>query len=88
MGREPIALVPKPTVETEIRESAIKLLNEAIADVEAGTVSGVIILSKETSGTWYHRASGTISLREEIGSIFLLLWDRIARSRVNDVLDP
>lgn len=78
---EPIALVPKPTVDAEIRANAVKLLQEAIADVEAGGVCGVIILSKETAGTWYHRASGTISVREEVGSIFMLLWDRIARTR-------
>lgn len=78
---EPIALVPKPTVDAEIRANAIKILHEAIADVESGKVSGVVVLSKETAGTWYHRATGTVSLLEDVGSIFMLLWDRIARSR-------
>lgn len=75
-----IRLIPKPTVDEEIRASVIKLLQEAMADVEAGKVLGVIILSKEVEGTWYHRASGSISVREEIGAIEILKWDRIART--------
>ncbi len=77
----PVKLVPKPTVDAEIRDGAIALLREAIADVEAGKVLGVIVLSKETDGMWMHRASATISVREEIGSLEMLKWDRIARTR-------
>ena len=76
----PVKLVTPPSVDQEIRDGAIKILREAIADVEAGTVLGVIVLTKEVGGTWYHRASGTISVREEIGSIEMLKFDRIMRT--------
>lgn len=81
-GRRPnLTIVPKPTVDEEIKLQAIRILREAIDDVEAGKVSGVIILSKEVAGTWYHRASGSMSIREDVGSIFMLLLDRIMRTR-------
>lgn len=82
----PLKLVTVPPLDERIRAASIELLKEAIADVEAGKVFGVIVLSKEVAGTWYHRASETISLREEIGSLEMLKFDRIARSN-RDVVD-
>lgn len=79
--RDPVKLVPRLTVGQEIRDGAIAILREAMADVEAGNVLGVIVLCKETDGMWMHRASGTISVREDIGAIEMLKWDRIARTR-------
>lgn len=76
-----IKLVPKTGVEERMRAGAADLLREALADVEAGKVLGVIILCKETDGMWMHRASETISVREEIGSIEMLKFDRILRTR-------
>lgn len=81
MSTSPIKLVAKPSVDDEIRAEASQLLREALADVEASRVVGVIVLCKEIDGQWMHRASGTISLREEIGSIEMLKWDRISRTR-------
>jgi hypothetical protein len=78
---EPVKLVPRPTVDQEIKDGALAILREAIADVEAGKVLGVIVLCKETDGMWMHRASQSLSVREEIGSIEMLKWDRIARTR-------
>jgi 1,4-dihydroxy-2-naphthoyl-CoA synthase len=79
--RDPFKLVPRPTVDQEIRDAAVAILREAIADVVAGKVLGIIVLCKETDGMWMHRASGTISVREDIGAIEMLKWDRIARTR-------
>ena len=76
-----VKLAPPLGPTDEIKAGAIELLREALADVEAGKVLGVIILSKEVAGTWYHRASGSISVREDIGSIEILKFDRIARTR-------
>lgn len=78
---DPVKLVTKPTIADEIIEGAATLLREALADVEAGKVAGIIVLCKEADGMWMHRASGTISVREEIGSLEMLKWDRIARTR-------
>lgn len=77
----PIALVPNPPVADVTKKAVITILREALADAEADKVFGVIVLSKETDGMWMHRASASISVREEVGSIFMLLWDRIARTR-------
>lgn len=77
----PIKLVAKPTVDQEIRDGAAAILREALADVEAGKVTGVIVLCRETDGMWMHRASATISVREDIGALEMLKWDRIARTR-------
>jgi 1,4-dihydroxy-2-naphthoyl-CoA synthase len=74
---EPVKLVTKPPVADQIQAAGIALLCEALADAEAGKVSGVIIISKETDGSWFHRASGALSVREEIGAIEILKYDRI-----------
>jgi hypothetical protein len=72
MAIGPIKLVARPTVDDEIRNASIAILREALADVEVGKVSSIIVLSKETDGTWMHRATATISIREEIGSLEML----------------
>ena len=76
---EPVKLVTKPAAAIEIMRAVSDLLREALADAEAGKVTGVIIISKEADGTWYHRTSGSLSIREEIGAIEMLKWDRIQR---------
>ena len=73
-------LVTLPPVGEKLRDDAIGLLRQAIADVEAGKVLGVIVLAKEVGGTWYHRATETISVREDIGAIEILKYDRIRRT--------
>jgi 1,4-dihydroxy-2-naphthoyl-CoA synthase len=77
---EPVKLVTKPSAAATIQASVVALLCEALADAEAGKVSGVIIISKEIDGSWYHRASGALSVREEIGAIEILKNDRIRRT--------
>ena len=81
---EPVRLVTAPSVDERIRAGSAELLREALADVEAGKVLGVIVLCKETDGMWMHRASESISVREEIGSIEMLKFDRIMRTRESD----
>lgn len=77
---DPVKLVTNPLPAAEIKKAAVELLQEALSDALAGKVSGVIIISKEVDGSWYHRASGALSVREEIGAIEMLKWDRIART--------
>jgi 1,4-dihydroxy-2-naphthoyl-CoA synthase len=72
----PVKLVTSnPTADEEIRASAIQLLEEALADARSGKVVGVVILSKEIDGGWYHRATASLSLRERIGSLELVKFD-------------
>lgn len=78
---EPLKLVTPATAALEHQQAAIELLREALADAEAGKVMGVIIVSKEVDGGWYHRASGSLNLREEIGALECLKWDRIAHTQ-------
>lgn len=76
----PVRLVTKAPPADEIRRAVVEILREALADAEAGKVSGVIIISEEVDDTWYHRASGTLSVREEIGALEIFKHDRIART--------
>jgi 1,4-dihydroxy-2-naphthoyl-CoA synthase len=78
---EPVRLVPKPTIDEEIRAGVIDLLRDALADAEAGNVTGVIILTSETDGMWGHRSSASLSIREEIGALEFYKHDRIVRTR-------
>lgn len=74
-----VRLVPAPSIEEEIRDSAVALLREALLDAESGNVSGVIIITKEKDGMWGHRVTPSLSVREEIGAIEAYKWDRFAR---------
>jgi 1,4-dihydroxy-2-naphthoyl-CoA synthase len=74
---EPIKLVTPPSPAAEIKDAVVDLLCEALIDAQKGKVVGIIILSKEADGGWYHRASGSLSVREEIGAIEILKHDRI-----------
>ncbi len=75
-----LKLTTSPPIEDQIKAGAIDLLREALADAEAGKVCGVIVISKETDGSWYHRTTASLSIREEIGAMEVLKWDRIART--------
>lgn len=66
----PVRLVTKAPPADEIRRAVVEILREALADAEAGKVDD----------TWYHRASGTLSVREEIGALEIFKHDRIART--------
>jgi 1,4-dihydroxy-2-naphthoyl-CoA synthase len=74
---EPVKLVTPAPPAVKIQEAVVDLLCEALIDAQKGKVVGIIILSKEADGGWYHRASGSLSVREEIGAIEILKYDRI-----------
>lgn len=74
---QPVKLITKPSIEVTIQQAVVKLLQEALVDADAGKVSGIIIVSKEIDGTWYHRASGSFAVREEIGALEVIKHDLI-----------
>jgi hypothetical protein len=76
----PIKLAPPPTADEQNREDSVKILRAELARAEAGEVRGVIIITKDVDGLWTHHTTGCISIREEIGAIECLKWDRIDRS--------
>jgi hypothetical protein len=77
---EPVRLVTPVAPTAEIQNAVVDLLREALSDALAGKVLGVIIIAKETDGSWMHRASGSLSVREEIGACEILKYDRIRRT--------
>lgn len=75
-----IKLVPPPTADEQNRDDSVKILRDELARAEAGDVLGVIVITKDIDGMWTHHTTGCISIREEIGAIECLKWDRIDRS--------
>lgn len=76
----PIKLVAPLTVDEQNKEDSVRILKDELCRAEAGEVRGVIIITKDLDGMWTHHVTGCISLREEIGAIECLKWDRIERS--------
>ena len=76
----PVKLVTPPPFNEKNRVDAARLLRDALARAEGGEVLGVIIVTKDSDGMWTHQTTASLSIREEIGAIECLKWDRIYRS--------
>lgn len=75
----PIALVAKPTVAEEVRESVVRLLRGTLAEAEAGEVSTVVILVGHINGDWFSRCSDTEHFSEAVGRVEIIKQEWIAQ---------
>ena len=75
-----VKLAPPLPFDEQNKADAVKLLQETLSRAEAGEVLGAIIITKDTDGMWSHLTTATLSIREEIGALETLKWDRIYRS--------
>ena len=76
----PVKLVTALPFDDQNKVDAVRLLSEALGRAEAGEVLGAIIVTKDTDGLWTHQTTASLSIREEIGALECLKWDRIYRS--------
>ena len=76
----PVKLVTALPFDEQNKADSVKLLREALTRAEAGEVLGAIIVTKDTDGMWSHQTTASMSIREEIGALECLKWDRIYRS--------
>lgn len=77
----PIKLAPPPTADEQNRLDSVAILRTELERAEAGQVCAVIVITKDVDGLWTHHTTGAISVREEIGAIESLKWDRLYRLR-------
>ena len=75
-----VKLAPALPFDKQNKTDAINLLRSALVRAEAGEVLGAIIVTKDSDGMWSHQTTASLSIREEIGAIECLKWDRIYRS--------
>jgi len=80
MTMPPVKLVTTPPFDEQNKLDSVKLLRDALTRAEAGEVLGAIIVTKDTDGMWSHQTTSSLSIREEIGAIECLKWDRIDQS--------
>ena len=80
----PVKLVTAPPFDEQVKLDSVTLLRSALARAEAGEVLGAIIVTKDTDGMWSHQTTASLSIREEIGALECLKWDRIHRSHAAD----
>lgn len=73
-----VKLVP---FDDQNKLDAARILKEVLARAEAGDVLGLIVVTKDSDGMWSHQTTASLSIREEIGAIECLKWDRINRSQ-------
>lgn len=66
---EPLALVPKPTTQDEIRDSVLKLLRQSIEEAECGEIDCVFMILGHPDGEWAERFSDTDKFTSAIGRI-------------------
>ena len=75
-----VKLVTPLPFDEQNKTDSIRLLRDALTRAEAGEVLGAIIVTKDTDGMWSHQTTASLSIREEIGALECLKWDRIYRS--------
>ena len=75
-----VKLVTPLPFDEQNKADAAKLLRDALIRAEAGEVLGAIIVTKDSDGMWSHQTTASMSIREEIGALECLKWDRIYRS--------
>jgi len=80
----PVKLVTPLPFDAQTKDDAVKLMRGALARAEAGEVLGAIIITKDSDGLWTHQTTASLSIREEIGAIECLKWDRIYHSHRED----
>lgn len=64
-----VELTPKPRLADEIRESALKLAREVVADIEAGNVTTLLVIAVRPDGSWSREWSGTPEMAAMIGRL-------------------
>jgi len=72
-----VKLAPALPFDEQNKTDVINLLRSVLARAEAGEVLGAIIVTKDSDGMWSHQTTASLSIREEIGAIECLKWDRI-----------
>ena len=80
----PVKLVTAPPFDEQVKLDLVTLLRSALARAEAGEVLGAIIVTKDTDGMWSHQTTASLSIREEIGALECLKWDRIHQAHAAD----
>ena len=78
---DPLKLVTPPTATEQNKSDAAKILRAELERAEAGEILAVIVVTKDADGMWTHHTTGAISVREEIGAIESLKWNRLYRTR-------
>ena len=65
----PIALVVKPTVEQEIQQAAIEILEKALAEAREGRVYEALVILRRPDGNWVDERSGATNFPDSIGRL-------------------
>jgi hypothetical protein len=74
----PVELVPKKARQNEtVQSSLIETAEELLADVKAGAIKAIVIVTQDKDGQFHHRASYNFNLREEIGGLFGIMMQRV-----------
>jgi len=74
---DPVALVPKPTADAEVRQSVIDHLREILAMAEAGEIKTSLVIAEHTNGEWSNRWSGSTEFTKTIGQLEVTKYEMI-----------
>ena len=74
-----VALELAPSVEEEVQQSLIKILEEALELVREGQVSSGIVILNRVDGCWHERFSETISVSRDVGRLEIIKQKLISK---------
>ena len=72
-----VHLAPPPTIENEVRDSVVGLLERALEEARAGNISSVVVIALHPNGEWSDWQSGTQQVSEMIGRLEIAKQSRI-----------
>lgn len=69
---EPIKLVTKPTVSTEVREAVVEELRGLLIEAEAGTIETVVVIAQYHDGRWSCSKLKTAQVSQTVGRLEIM----------------
>jgi hypothetical protein len=69
----PIGVVAKPAISEEIQQDIVKELKEALLKAEAGSISAVMVVTRNLDETWSSKRSGCMNFPDAMGRLHIAI---------------
>ena len=78
-------LVPKPSIENQIKEQVAKILRKLLTESEAGQIAAMLVICKRPDGSWYDERTSVMYFPDAIGRLEIVKHDWITQFIKDDM---
>jgi len=79
-------LVPKPSIENQIKEQVAKILRKLLTESEAGQIAAMLVICKRPDGSWYDECTSVMHFPDAIGRLEIVKHDWITQFLKDDTI--